>query len=83
MLRLLRKNVTGEMLDTHVTKVLDTYAATSRVLRRLLVSESSIAPVATYVLHKSDAATEERKPSTTFASKEPIDMVQTNNDDRK
>lgn len=75
MLELLGKHVIGETLDAHVAKYFYTNAGADGVSKILLTSCSFIAPVATFLRLKMDAAIEYMKYSTVFVSKEQFDTV--------
>lgn len=48
MLDLLRKAVTAKSIDTHITRLIDTYEAAKGLSKKLLTSTSYMVPVATF-----------------------------------
>lgn len=72
-----------ETLEAHLAKFFNTNASAGWLAKKLPASSSYMAPISAFVRRKLHNAVEDKKYSTTFASKEPIDMVQTLKDDRK
>lgn len=73
----LRNEVIGKMLDAHIVKMFYTHATAERLSKSLLSSSSFRASTATFVTRKRDAAMEDKKYTSTFASKELISNVET------
>lgn len=54
MLDIFRKDATRDTLDDYKAKFLDTDAASERLLKKLLMSSSIMAPLVTFVRRKTD-----------------------------
>lgn len=61
ILDLFREDVLDKMLDTHMAKYFDMNAAGEGLLRRLLPSTSSMAPLASFVWRKTETAVNEKR----------------------
>lgn len=76
MLDLSRKQVIEEMLGVHTVKSSDTNEAAEGLSKSLLTSTSFIAPIATFVLLKTDLAMEGQKYIAAVGAVEPEDTIQ-------
>lgn len=70
LLDLLRKEVIEETLDAHVTTFFDTDEAAKGLSKRLLASTFFMALIANFNRRKSNTAMQDKKCSTTIASKD-------------
>lgn len=77
------KDVIGETLDAHIANFFDTNAAAEGLSKRLLASSPFMVPIATFMRRRTDTALKENNYSTAFVSIEPVDTVQTYNDDNE
>lgn len=67
-------------MDAHITKLFDTCAASKEFSKSMLTSSSFMAPITTFVRRTTNTSMYENKYSVAYASKEPMDTVQTCND---
>lgn len=74
---MLRKEVIGDTLDSHIARLFDTDADSDRLSKRFLFSSTFMGPIATFVRRKPDAAMEEKKNSAEFMTKDPMDTEKT------
>lgn len=80
MMDLLRTDVIEKTLDAHIGKYSNTNEAAKGFLKRLLVSNAFVVPIATFVRLIMDIARENMKYCVAFASKERMDTVDLYND---
>lgn len=66
-------------MEAHIAKIFDSSGAADRLLKGLLTSSSIMEP-ATFVIRKKDTTLGEKKCSAEFASKQKIDVLETDKD---
>lgn len=61
MLDLLRKDIIRETLEAHKAEFINTDTVANGLWKKLIASSSLMQPIATFVRHKSDTTSEDKK----------------------